>query len=259
MKCFLLFALLAALLGAQSPDKGKQVILDAVNALGGQRFTSMKNRVESGVAYSFYRSNVTGRDIATIYVEYADQMPAKGLGVQEREVFGKKQDYSILLLPEEGYEVTFRGARPLADTQWKRYVSTTSLNVFYLLRERSNDPKMEYDYIRSDVISNTQVNIVDITDPENRTVRVYIDYNTNLPIRQEYSEWDPIGQQRALEVTDFSKYRDIDGCKWPYVTHRERNGETTFEIFAESVRINAKLPPKTFDLPPGAKILKKMN
>jgi hypothetical protein len=219
----------------------------------------MKNRVETGVAYSFYRSQITGRDLATIYVEYLDKQEEKGLSVQEREAFGKKQDYSILLLPDQGYEVTFRGARPLPDDRWKRYVTSTSTNIFYLLRERLNDPKMEYDFVRSDVVSNTQVNIVDISDPDNRTVRLYFDYNTKLPIRQEYSEWDPIGQQKTMEVTDYSKYREVNGCKWPFVTHRERNGEVEFEIFADSVQIDANLPATTFQLPATEKILKKVN
>ena len=62
-----------------------------------------------------------------------------------------------------------------------------------------------------------------------------------------------------MEVTDYSKYRDVDGFKWPYVTHRERNGEVIFEIFANKVHMNSALPPKTFELPPGATILKKVN
>jgi hypothetical protein len=259
IRSFFLLLLLPVLVAAQSDDKGKQVVLDAITALGGSRFSSLQNCVESGVAYSFYRAQVTGRDIATIYTEYLDKLPAKGLAVQEREAFGKKQDYSVLLLPDQGFEITFRGARPLADDRWKRYVATTSLNIFYLLRERFNSPKMSYDFVRSDVVSNTQVNIIDVADPEDQTTRVYFDYNTKLPIRQERSEWDPIGQQRIMEVTDYSKYREVDGIEWPYVTHRERNGEVIFEIFGTRVEMNAKLPPKTFELPPGAQILKKAN
>lgn len=202
---------------------------------------------------------MTGRDNATIYTQYLDKLPEKGLAIQERQAFGKKQDYSVLLLPDQGFEITFRGARPLPDDRWKRYVATTSANIFYLLRERFNNPKMSYDFVRSDVVLNTQVNIVDITTPDDQTTRVYFDYNTKLPIRQERSEWDPIGQQRAVEVTDYSKYREVSGLQWPYVTHRERNGEVIFEIFGTHVEMNAKLPPKTFELPPGAQILKKAN
>jgi hypothetical protein len=47
--------------------------------------------------------------------------------------------------------------------------------------------------------------------------------------------------------------------QWPFVIHRERNGEVSYEMFASRVEINGALPEKTFDLPPGAKILKKVN
>jgi hypothetical protein len=237
-------------------SKGKQVVMDAVAGLGGERFTGMKTRVDTGVAYSFYRSQVMGRDLATFYVQYLDPAPEKGLAVEEREAFGKKQDYSILLMSEAGYEVNYRGARPLSDEQWRRYVTSTSTNVLYLLRTRLNDPKLEYDFVREDIVSNTHVNIVDIIDGD-RTIRVYFDYNTKVPIRQEYREWDPIGKQKSEETTDYSKYREVGGCRWPFVIHRERNGETTYEMFADSVTVDAPIPPGTFQLPTSEKILKK--
>jgi hypothetical protein len=258
VKRLVLLVLSAGLLSAQSPDKGKQVVLDAVAALGGAKFSSMRNHVESGRAYSFYRAQLTGLSLATIYSEYLDHAPEHGVAIRERQAFGKKQDYSILFLPDQGYEITFRGARPLPDDRWKRYLSTTSTNIFYLLREKLNAPTMTFDFVRSDVVLNTQVNIVDVIDGD-LTVRVYFDYNTKLPIRQEYSEWDPIGKQRRKEVTDYSKYRESNGVQWPFVTHRERDGEVTYEIFADRVDVDATIPPKTFDLPSGIKILKKMD
>jgi hypothetical protein len=245
--------------GAQTPDKGRQVVQDAVAALGGPKFLSMKHRVESGRAYSFYRAELSGLSIATIYTEYLDPLPAKGSGIRERQAFGKKEDYSILFLEDQGYEVTFRGARPLPDERWDRYLTSASTNVFYLLREKLNDPKMTYDFVRSDVVLNTQVNIVDISDAEEHRVRVYFDENSKLPLRQEYSEFDPVWHQKITEVTDYSKYRDANGVQWPYVTHRERNGEVNYEIFANRVEIDGKIPEKTFELPAGAKILKKVN
>ena len=69
---------------------------DAIGALGGQHFLQMQNRVESGRAYSFYNEEISGLDIATIYTEYLASQPENGLAVREREVFGKKQDYSVL-------------------------------------------------------------------------------------------------------------------------------------------------------------------
>lgn len=252
--------LLAIPLCAQTPDRGKQVVEDAIAALGGPKFLAMKNHVESGRAYSFYREKLSGLAIATIYTEYLDRIPTHGLGVRERQSFGKrKEEYAILFLPDEGFELTFRGARPLPDERWKRYFDTTSANIFYLLRERHNDPKMSYDFVRSDVAVNTQVNIVDISDSEDHTVRVYFDEITKLPLRQEYTSWDPIGKQRSVEVTDYSKYREINGVQWPFVTHRGRNGETLYDIFADKVEIDRDLPAKIFALPQGIQILKKVD
>jgi hypothetical protein len=244
---------------AQTPDKGKQVVQKAVEAMGGPKFLSMKNRIEAGRAFSFYREQVTGLSMATIYTEYLDQAAPKGLAVRERQAFGKKQDYAILFLEDQGYEINFRGARPVADDRWNRYLKTTGSNIFYLMRERLNDPKLSYDFIRSDVVLNTQVNIVDIAVGSDNPIRVYFDFNSGLPLRQESSSYDPVGRGRSTEVTDYSKYREVNGVQWPYVIHRERNGEVIYEMFANSVEINAKLPEKTFDLPTGIKILKKVD
>ena len=239
--------------------KGRQVVDAAVSALGGSQFLQLRNRVETGRVYSFYREELRGLSVATIYYEYLDGNP-KGLGIREREVLGKKGDYSYLYLENEGFELTFRGARPIADENWKRYQTSTATNIFNILRTRLNDPAISYDFVRYDVILNTQVNIVDISDGPDRTIRVYFEENSKLPIRQEYSEWDPVLKLKNTEVTDFSKYRNVgSNIQLPFVLHRERNGEKIFEVFADKVEINQTLPPKIFDLPAGVKILHKLN
>ena len=60
-------------------NKGKQTVTDAVEALGGTRFTSMKNRVESGRGVLVLPiAEVTGRDIATIDVEVSGSNAGQG-------------------------------------------------------------------------------------------------------------------------------------------------------------------------------------
>jgi len=255
----LVFFLVSLTLGAQSSTEGKTIVNAAVSALGGTQFLRMQNYVESGRAYSFYRNELSGLALSTIYTEFVEPKPTKGLSVRERQNFGKKDDYAYLFLEDQGWDVTFRGARPLPDEQWKRYRTSTATNILYILRTSLNDPSISYDFVRSDVVLSTHVNIVDVTDAENRTIRVYFDYNSKLPIRQEYSEWDPIGRQRSTEITDFSKYREQNGVTLPMVIHRERNGEKVYELFADRVAINSKLPENTFALPSGIKILKKVD
>ncbi len=108
-----------------SDPRAKKAVDDAVAALGGQRFLTMQDRVESGRAYSFYRDKISGLSIATIYTEYVSLPPdktGKDRGVREREVFGKNEEYGYTLFRENGaWEVTYKGPRELDDDRVERY------------------------------------------------------------------------------------------------------------------------------------------
>ena len=260
--------LCAATLWAQSSqERGKRVVMDALAALGGDRYLAMQDRVETGRAYSFYREEVSGTSQTTIYTQY---LPPGGktpgaLRVRERESFGNiqggkfKEISAVLFTETQGYEITFRGARPLADDVLDRYKSTTFHNVFYILRERLKEPGMLFDGKGLDVWMNQPVQIVDFVDSTNDVVTVYFHDSTKLPIRQVYYRRDPKTKERIEEVTDYGRYRDVgEGVNWPFTVTRTRDGEKTFEMFSDTVQINQKLSNSLFVLPTGIKILKKL-
>ncbi len=251
----------AAMLSAQTgTNKGKQFCDQAIAALGGDRFLHMQNSMESGRVYSFFREQLSGLGIAKIYSEYLSEKPSKGLAIRQRQVFGKKQDYSVLFLSDQAWDITFRGARPISDEKWQRYLRTTENDILYILRVRYTEPGLQFDYIGTDVYQSKHVEIVDITDAQNRTVRVYFDHNTVLPVHEAFSWIDPETRYHNDEVTEFDKYRDVGGgIMWPYTIERSRNGYKTYQIFSEKVEVSQSLPPKTFELPPGAKVLKKVD
>jgi hypothetical protein len=261
--CLSFAALLAStcvLLAQSDSNKGKGVIDNAVAALGGDQFLHMRNRVARGRIYAFFHDQLSGLDVTTIYTEYLPARPDKGIALREREVLGKKQDYSYLFLPDQAFDVTYRGARPVADETWQRYFRTTANDILYFLKVRRDEPGLIYDYVGSDVYLSTHVEIVDITDAQSRTVRVFFDHNTRLPIHETFSWLDPDTKYHNDEVTDYDKYRDIGGgIMWPYSIERQRNGYKSYQMFATKIEANQSIPPKTFELPPGAKLLKKVD
>ncbi len=243
-----------------APNKGQQIIDQAVTALGGERFLNMRNRVAKGRIYSFFHDELSGLDITTTYTEYLPQPTAKGLGIREREILGKKQDYSYLFLPDQAWDITFRGARPIEDEAWSRYVRTTENDILYILKVRHGEPGLQFDYSGSEVYLSTHVEVVDITDAQDRTVRVYFDHNTLLPIRETFTWQDPQTREHNDEEINYDKWRDAgDGVMWPFSIERQRNGYKTYQMFANTVQVNQTLPAGTFELPPGAKLLKKVN
>lgn len=263
MRAALLVCLAVSLVTARAEtnlERGKRLIEETVAALGGENFLHMQDRVESGRAYSFYRERLSGLSIAKIYTRYLvrPEPPEPGfLGVREREAFGKKEDSAVLFVEGQGYDVTFRGARPLPDDVIERFRETTLRNIFYILRERLGEPGLILEGRGSDVVENQPVDIVDITDADNRTVTVYLNQSTHLPARQQTNRRDPKTRDLNEEVTRFASYREVNGVKWPYSIVRERNGEKIYQMFSDSVEINKGLSDNLFLLPSDIKMLPK--
>jgi hypothetical protein len=256
-------------LAETNQERGKRVVNEAVAALGGQAYLSMQNRVETGRIYSSYNDKVSGMATDALYTNYLPlpNPPEPGfLGVRVRDargrkpedVIGKRQDDVILYIDGTGYEVTFRGARPLSDIVIAQFKVATLHSVFYILRQRLHEPGIIFESRGADFFENRPMEIVDITDANNDKVTVYFDQLSKLPARQVYYRKDPIDNTKIEEASVFNKYRDVGGgVMWPFAIRRERNGEKIFEAYLESVEINQNFKDSMFTLPQGLRLLKK--
>ena len=253
----LVFSLLCPAAEETRQERGKRVVDEAIQALGGKNFLNMEDRIETGRVYSFYREQISGFSNAIIYTRYLTPQPGK-LAVREREIFGKKQDEGSLLFTEDGaWDLTFHGARPFDDQRWKNYQDSVRRNIFYLLRERLNEPGMSFYSQGSDFYERMPVEIVDITDNDGVTITVYFDKNTKLPLRQTSRRRNPEFKDFDTEVSIFGKYRDVGGVKWPFDIKRERNGDKVYEMYADTVEINKSVKDIMFTIPSNLKMLPK--
>lgn len=254
-----LLYLLPVILAAQTPaeQRGKKIIDQAVQALGGNAFLTMQDRTESGRAYSYYRDQISGLSIAKIYTRYLNIPQSKTgelQGQRERQAFGKNEDSSVLFTEDGAWEITWRGSKDLPKDRVDRYRESLLRNIFYILRQRLHEPGMIFEARGADVFENLPVDIVDITDSEDRLITVYFHQSTHLPVRQIYKRVNPESKEQDDEVTLFARYQETAGIQWPHQIRRERNGDKTYEIFAEQVKFNTDLTDDLFSLPPaGAK------
>ena len=252
-----------ALAAGSAGDRGKRLAEKIVDGLGGDGFRNMHTRTEIGRAYSFYREQLTGLSLARIYTRYGESSSDNadeggGLREMQRQVFGKNQDEAVLFTASEAFDVTYRGAKPLADERVKQFRETTLHDVFYILRERYTEPGIEFEDAGADIIENQAVQTLDVFDAENRQLRVWVNSISFLPVKQRFRRWDPIVNDWREEVTHYTKYRDVGhGVMWPYSTERERDTEKIYEMSSEHVTIDDALPESMFELPNGIKILKK--
>jgi hypothetical protein len=249
------WASVAATAAETARQRGKRVVNEALEALGGKAFLAMEDRVEIGRAYSFFHERLQGLSIAHIYTRYLAPVPGK-VSVRERQNFSKDQSVGVLFNEQGGWEITFQGARPLPKARLELYRDSTLRNIFYILRQRLNEPGMDFYSQGADRYENLPVEIVDITDAEGQTVTVYFSQLNKLPVRQVFRRRNPEYKDFDTEESFFAKYRDVGGgVKWPENIRRMRNGEKIYEIYSESVQINKDLKDDLFTLPANIKIL----
>lgn len=250
------------LLAQSRQERGKKVVSAALEALGGDKFLGMKDRIEAGRAYSFYNERLSGLTHAKFYTRYLTRpeptTPAF-FGQRERQSFGKdKEDSAVLFTETDAWTVNFRGARPVAKDVEERYRESTRRNIFYMLRQRMGEPGLIIEHDAADVVDTQPVEIVTLTDSVNKAVKVYFHATTKLPMRQDWVRRDEKTRDRFEEISRFAKYREVSGIQWPFQITRERDGEKIMEIFSESVTINQNLTDAQFALPANMKILKKV-
>lgn len=261
-KTIWLLAACCALAGVAQPaetaaERGKRVVHEALQALGGNAFLHMNDRVETGRAYSFYRQQISGLATAKIYTRYLAPLPGQ-VEERERENFGVKEDSGILLTESGGWEITFRGARPLDDERYANFQISTLRDILYILRQRLNEPGLSFYSQGADMFENRPVEIVDITDAAIDTATVYFDQRSKLPVRQTFRRRNEQFHDFDTEVTLYGLWRNVGGgVMWPCNVRRERNGEKIYEMFADQVEINHDLKDNLFTLPGDIKVLPK--
>lgn len=241
----------AALRAQTSQERGREIIDKAIKGLGGDGFRFLTTRTETGRAYSFYREQITGLSIARIITKY---YPGE---MKQRQMFGKKFDDIVLLTNKSAWEITFRGARDLGPERVKQFNETTLHDIFYILRERVNEPGITFEAHGIDVVENQPVHTIEIYDAENRNVTAWFHQDTFLPVKQRFTRWDEQIKDRREEITRYTKYRDTgNGVMWPHDVQRERDKEKTFELYADKVTIGDPVADSQFELPAGGAIWK---
>lgn len=240
-------------------EKGRRLVMDAYNAMGGDAFREVFNQVTTGRGYSFYRASVRGLARITVYDRYEPMQPnadGEWLPVARKEIYTEKGDFYSLFVNGKGWEVTFQGARPLPEDMLTRYRVGTRRDFHYFLRYRLEEPGLYFYHTGLEIVDNIPTEAVEVSDGEGETITVNLRQSDGLPHMARYLRRDPKTRIPFEEKTIWSKYRDLPGgVLLPWNIRKERDGEQIYEQFASEIEINQQLKPDIFELPRGIEML----
>ena len=168
--CALLCAACAGFVAAETrQERASAWINEALQALGGDAFLPCRTAWKPVAPTPF-----TARSCRPVHREDLYPIPRRPCPARFASASGRpsaRTRTAPCCSPENGgMEITFRGARPL-ETALQQLRTARVRNILYILRQRLKEPGLIFYSHGSDIWENRPVEIVDITDADNLTVR----------------------------------------------------------------------------------------
>ncbi len=242
----------------QSEAKGKQILHELINGLGGPGYLEVRESECSGRRALFGHSgDLTG------YIDFDDfrHYPDKA----RIEYIAKRHNTLLLsLVGLDGLDFTHGGMVITlynGDLGWSYdrsginelpapavtdFQEAMKRNVDSLLRFRLNEPGLTIRFGGSDTVDLKQVQWVELDDSEGRKYRLAVDHSAHLLVRAVVSTEDPENQQINDDSTIYSNYHLKDSVWTPMQVTREHNGRRTAQFFYDNCRYNPGFPQDLF-------------
>jgi outer membrane lipoprotein-sorting protein len=242
----------------QSEAKGKQILRDLINGLGGPGYTDVRESECTGRRALFGHSgDLTG------YIDFNDfrNFPSKA----RIEYIGHGHNSILLSLiglddlyfahggivitlfnGDRGWSYDRSGVNELPVTAVTDFQEAMKRNVDNLLRFRLKEPGLTVRFGGNDTVDLKQVDWVELNDSEGRKYRLAVNQSTHLLDRSVVSTEDPENQQINDDTTIYSNYQLKDSVWTPLQLTREHNGRRTAQFFYSSCRYNPGFPQDLF-------------
>ena len=246
------------MLPEQSEAKGKQILADLINALGGPGYTEVRESVCEGRRVQFgHNGEPTGNVSFADYRRYPDKDRTEYIGKGRNTILQSLigldgLDFShggiviTLFNGDHGWSYDRSGVNELPATSISDFQEQVKRNVDNLLRLRLQEPGLSIRFGGNDTVDLKQVDWVEITDSEERKFRLAVDRSTHWLIRSAVITKDQETQQINEDVTIYSNYQLKDSAWTPLQVSREHNGRRALQTFYETCKFNSGLSEDIF-------------
>ncbi len=247
------------LMPEQSTAKGKQILSDLINALGGPGYTEVRESQCDGRRVLFgHNGEPTGNIGFADYRRYPDKDRTEFIGKGRNTIFQSLigldgLDFShggiviTLFNGDHGWTYDRSGVNELPATSISDFQEQTKRNIDNLLRLRLKEPGIAIRFGGNDTVDLKQVDWVEITDSQERKFRLAVDRSTHLLVRSAVITKDEETQQYNEDVSIYSSYHLKDSVWTPLQVSREHNGRRAVQTFYETCKFNPGFSDDIFE------------
>lgn len=222
----------------QSAAKGKQILQQLIDGLGGPTYLDIKDSdCEGRLARFGHNGEMTGYTNFKDYWRYPDA---------NRTEYSKKGVIINLYVGDKGWTLDKGGVSELSAASVADFQDQAKRDIHNLLRHRLNEPGMVIRYGGSDIADLRPVDWVDITDAEGHNFRLAIDKTTHLLVRSVVSTADKSNESRDVETNIYTNFQLMDGVRTAMQIEQDRNGRRSSQVFFSICKYNSNLAPDLF-------------
>jgi len=219
--------------------KAKELLGEAIDALGGPAYLGVRTIEQTGRTYSFFHGRPTSNGVLYWrFIEYPDK---------ERIEVTKERDVASVFVGNKGYEITYKGSREVDTKDLEDYLRRRRFALDTVLRNWVNDRSVALFYEGRALAGNTMADRVTLINSKDEAVTLFLDSETHLPLKKSITWRDPVDKQRNVEEESWDNYRLVGGVLTPYGFTRYYNGDMQTQRFVFTMSYNGELNPAMFD------------
>lgn len=227
-----------ALMPEESAAKAKQLLQQAIQALGGSAYLNVHDVTCTGRLGQFGHSgDLNGFEKFIDYAKPPDKDRTENL---------PKQNIITVMNGNQGWSLDRGGVSEASTAEVAQFQEDTKTDIDYILRNRIKEPDMIFHYAGSDVVDLHEAVWVELIDSENRTIRIALDKATHLPLRKVITTRAPVAGVKWDVVEYYSNYHPLSGIQTPFQIARERNAIKVYQVFFEGCSYNTNVPDSYF-------------
>lgn len=226
------------LMPEQSAAKARALLESAIQALGGSAYLTMHDNTCTGEFSNFGHSGELNG-----FTKFQDfEIPP------DKDRFENVPKHNIIQVTngDKGWTLDRGGVSEEAATDLAENIEGRKTDLDNILRHRMNEKGMVLRYVGPDTVDRLQVDWVELTDPDNRIIRIAISKTAHLPVRKTVELRDPNTQMKTEEVEYYSNYHPIQGIETPFQISRDKNGLKVYQVFFEKCEYNTSLTDSFF-------------
>jgi hypothetical protein len=234
---------------AKNARQARTALGAMIEAMGGQAWLSVKNRYQHGHIAGFYHGVPNPGTLEVFdYHAWPDR---------DRIDATKKRDVVTFYVGREGWELTYRGKRPVPQEQVDEYLLRRDHSIETAMKVWLNDPKTILVYEGQRLAARHLADQVTLISADNEAVTIMIDAQTHLPVKREFKSRDPVYKDLNTDSEEYDDYHEFNGIPTPMRITRYKNDEIVRQYYIDKVEYNQDLGADFWDVNGVARRLKK--